>query len=202
MKVRIVRSRRRTRTVSARLVRDTLLVRAPENLPAERVEAFVTRFKERIRRRRLAEEMNRDDALDARARLLAARYLPPALPPFAAEYSPAQESIFGCCDRRAGRIRVSYRVRTMPRWVRDYVIIHELAHLLVPGHGRPFRDLVSRYPLAERARGFLIGAGMRRETPGPASCARGGPVPGERIRGGEARPDRVAAGGAAPREAR
>lgn len=202
MKVRIVRSRRRTRTVSARLVRDTLLVRAPEGLPAERLEAFVARFKERIRRRRLGEEMNRDGALDARARLLAARYLPPALPPFAAEYSPSQESVFGCCNRRTGRILVSHRVRTMPRWVRDYVIIHELAHLLVPGHGRLFRDLLSRYPLAERARGFLIGAGMGRETPGPASCARGGSAPGGRIQGEEARPDWSAAGDAAPWETR
>jgi predicted metal-dependent hydrolase len=40
--------------------------------------------------------------------------------------------------------------------VLDYVIVHELAHLVVPGHGRKFWGLVDRYPRAERARGWLM----------------------------------------------
>jgi predicted metal-dependent hydrolase len=44
----------------------------------------------------------------------------------------------------------------MPPWVLDYVIVHELAHLVVDGHGPVFDALVDRYPLAERARGYLI----------------------------------------------
>jgi hypothetical protein len=42
--------------------------------------------------------------------------------------------------------------------VRDYVLVHELAHLLVPGHGPDFWSLVQRYPRTERARGYLDGA--------------------------------------------
>jgi hypothetical protein len=45
----------------------------------------------------------------------------------------------------------------MPHWVRDYVLVHELAHLLVPGHGPDFWALVQRYPRTERARGYLDG---------------------------------------------
>jgi predicted metal-dependent hydrolase len=47
----------------------------------------------------------------------------------------------------------------MPRWVLDYVVVHELAHLVTPGHGPAFNALVDRYPKAERARGYLIAKG-------------------------------------------
>ena len=45
----------------------------------------------------------------------------------------------------------------MPSWVLDYVLVHELAHLRVPGHGPKFWALVDRYPRTERARGYLDG---------------------------------------------
>ncbi len=40
------------------------------------------------------------------------------------------------------------------------MIVHELAHLLEPNHGKRFKALVHRYPLAERAIGFLIATEM------------------------------------------
>jgi predicted metal-dependent hydrolase len=56
-------------------------------------------------------------------------------------------------------IRLSQAVADYPPWVRDYVIVHELAHLVVPDHSDRFWALVNRYPLTERARGFLIAKG-------------------------------------------
>jgi hypothetical protein len=45
----------------------------------------------------------------------------------------------------------------MPAWVLDYVILHELTHLLQPGHGGEFWSLLESYPRTERARGYLEG---------------------------------------------
>ncbi len=45
----------------------------------------------------------------------------------------------------------------MPTWVLDYVLVHELAHLMEPGHGPEFWARVNAYPRTERARGYLEG---------------------------------------------
>jgi hypothetical protein len=45
----------------------------------------------------------------------------------------------------------------MPQWVVDYVLVHELAHLLEAGHTDAFWSLVSAFPKTERARGYLEG---------------------------------------------
>jgi predicted metal-dependent hydrolase len=42
-----------------------------------------------------------------------------------------------------------------PGYVLDYVIVHELAHLVEHGHGPKFKDLEDRFPQRERAEGFL-----------------------------------------------
>ena len=46
----------------------------------------------------------------------------------------------------------------MPQWVIDYVLLHELAHLLVAGHDAAFWRLLEAYPETERAKAFLDGS--------------------------------------------
>ncbi|MFI5270049.1 MAG: M48 family metallopeptidase, partial [Chloroflexota bacterium] len=71
--------------------------------------------------------------------------------------------LHGSCTPSTGLIRINRRLSTLPRWVEDYVIAHELAHLLHAGHGARFWDVVNRYPLAERARGYLMALGYEGE---------------------------------------
>ena len=69
------------------------------------------------------------------------------------------------CTPAEGTIRLSRRLLDMPTWVQDYVLVHELAHLLEPGHGPSFWRLVERYPRTERARGYLDGVSAAANLP-------------------------------------
>ena len=93
----------------------------------------------------------------ARARQLSTTVLDGDAQPTSVRWVTNMASRWGSCTPSDGTIRVSGRLRDMPSWVLDYVLVHELAHLLVPGHGADFWELVGRYPRSERARGYLEG---------------------------------------------
>ena len=76
--------------------------------------------------------------------------------PATIDWSNRQLRRWGSCTVSEGRIRISDRLASMPDWVLDWVILHELAHLVVPHHGPPFQQIVSQYQLGERAEGYLI----------------------------------------------
>jgi hypothetical protein len=98
-----------------------------------------------------------DTELAARAADLSQRYLGGRAKPSSVAWSSNQGRRWGSCTPAEGTIRISTRVRGMPRWVLDYVLLHELAHLECAGHGPEFWALLDAYPRTERARGFLEG---------------------------------------------
>jgi hypothetical protein len=161
MEIKIIRSSRRRRTVAARLVDDCLLVRAPGNIPQERLDELVARFKDSFQRKKTKSELDRSQPLVEIAARLNKEYFGGKLFINSIEYVTNQNSKYGCCDYRKGNIRIAHTVGLMPSWVRDYVIMHEMAHLREPNHSQAFWDIVCRYKLSERARGFLIAQGFR-----------------------------------------
>ena len=57
---------------------------------------------------------------------------------------------------RTGTLSFSWRLALTPDWVLDYVVVHELAHLRVHGHGRQFWQLVAEHTRrASEARKWL-----------------------------------------------
>jgi len=118
---------------------------------------------ERVERARRKSERKGDGELLARARRLNMRYFDGKLAPTGIMYVDNQRTLHGSCTPSTGLIRISRRLASLPRWVEDYVIVHELAHLAYAGHGQRFWDLVNRYPLAERARGYLMALGYEGE---------------------------------------
>lgn len=154
--VEVRRSRKRLRTVTAYRDGDRIVVAIPARFTRaqerEWVRRMVGRLADQERRRRPS-----DEELTARAAELSARYLRGQAKPESVNWSTNQGRRWGSCTPTEGTIRISTRVRGMPRWVIDYVLLHELAHLLHPGHGAEFWAVLAAYPRTERARGFLEG---------------------------------------------
>src|SRR3954462_10983525 len=154
--VDVVRSARRRRTISAHRVGDRIVVHVPGRMSRAEESQWV----ERMARRVLAGEQRSrrsDTELLARARALSARFLDGRARPASVRWVDNQTSRWGSCTPEDASIRLSRRLVGMPDYVVDYVLLHELAHLLVPGHGPQFWAELSGYPRLERARGYLEG---------------------------------------------
>jgi predicted metal-dependent hydrolase len=159
VKVEIVRSPRRRKTVEAVKEGDRVVVRLPATLTRSEARRWVREMLERIEESERLRRLNEKRDLERRARELHLRYFGGRPPLRSIRYVANQRDRYGSCTPADGTIRLSHRLAEFPDWVRDYVIVHELAHLRVPDHSRWFWRLVRRYPLAERARGYLIARG-------------------------------------------
>jgi len=157
--VEVRRSQRRRRTVSAYRDGERVVVLIPDQFTrAEEIE-WVDKMLARLAARE--QRARRTDAeLLRRAHLLIGRYLDEhaaEAEPHSVRWVRNQNGRWGSCTPADRTIRISHRIQEMPDWVVDYVLLHELVHLVVSSHNDRFWELVGRYPKAERARGFLEG---------------------------------------------
>ncbi len=157
--IEVRRSRKRVRTVTAFRDGDTTVVSIPARFTRaqerEWVQRMVARLESQERRRRPS-----DTELAERAAGLSARYLGGRARAASVSWSSNQGRRWGSCTPLDATIRVSDRLQGMPAWVLDYVLLHELAHLLHAGHGPEFWAELESYPRTARARGFLEGVAL------------------------------------------
>lgn len=135
---------------------DTVVVLMPDRMSAAEERRWVATMLERLEKQS-ARRKPTDEALQRRAESLSARYLDGECDPVSVRWVDNQSARWGSCTVEDRTVRLSDRLQGMPLWVIDYVLLHELAHLRVPGHDDEFWELVNRYPRTERARGFLEG---------------------------------------------
>lgn len=154
--IEVRRSSRRKRTVSAYREGDRTIVLLPARMTAAEEQQWVATMLERLEAQERRSKPS-DDELWVRAQRLSSRYLDGRAKPTSVQWVSNQRSRWGSCTVQDGSIRLSDRLQGMPDWVVDYVLLHELAHLIEASHGPPFWALLSGYPEVERARGFLDG---------------------------------------------
>ena len=150
MKTEIVRSARRKKTIEAKVIDGVLRVYVPDSLSPEEEARWVEEMRNRLAQKVESERLD----LPRRAAELAGTYGLPQ--PDQIVFSDRQRKRWGACTPATGRIRISSKLAALPSWVVDYVIVHELAHLIHNNHSPAFWCLVDEYPLAERARGYLL----------------------------------------------
>ncbi|WP_411071940.1 M48 family metallopeptidase [Streptomyces sp. cmx-4-25] len=162
--VEVRRSARRSRTVSAYREGDRTVVLIPARMSEAEERRWVG-----VMLDKLAAKENRgvlgDRELAERARHLSDQYFDGRARPASVRWVINQNTRWGSCTPSEGSIRLSHRLRGMPEYVVDYVLLHELAHLLVPGHGPRFWRLLESYPRTERARGYLEGVAAAERLP-------------------------------------
>lgn len=153
--VRFVRVRRARRYVLRMRPDGTLRVAVPPFGSLAEATTFVRSQSEWIAQqharamRALARRPSSDEESVLRAR--AAQELPPRLLALAAQHGftvprvtvRAQRTLWGSCSRRRASISLNWRLVRMPDDVRDYILLHELAHLRHANHSRAFWRLVA-----------------------------------------------------------
>ena len=148
--MRVIRSAKRKKSSAARVVDGVIEVRIPSWMSDDQERATVAELVAKIEKKRAV-----DTAVDlmARGRSLATVYKLPMARDI--RWVTNQTTRWGSCSYEVGEIRISSRLARVPDWVLDYVLLHELTHLVESGHGPAFHRLMERYPRCERAEGFL-----------------------------------------------
>ncbi len=151
-------SARRKKTAGAHWEGDRIVVVVPTHLRGVEREVMVANLVGRLTKHRPNLHAS-DTELAERAAELGDRYLD-GVRASSIRWSKAQVKRWGSCTLATREIRISERLRVVPLWVLDAVIVHELAHLWEPNHSARFRALERRYPRQGEADTFLAGYGL------------------------------------------
>ncbi|MBW6517161.1 MAG: M48 family metallopeptidase [ANME-2 cluster archaeon] len=154
--VQVIRSKRRKKTVQAKVDGNRLVVYMPAGLNEKEESELIRKMKTKIENKRTRKALNNDNYLERRADEFNKKYFNGKLVIHSINYVTNQNTRRGSCTPARGSVRISHELAQMPKWVLDYVIMHEITHLEHPDHSRKFWNKVNEYKYTERARGFLI----------------------------------------------
>ena len=158
--VEVIRSARRKKTIQAKQEGNKLKIYLPAGLSKSEEAQWIEKLKAKIETKRLGRELNNDQYLEKRFNEFNDKYFGSQLSVNSIRYVTNQNIRSGSCTPAKGTIRISHKLAEMPNWVLDYVIMHEMTHLLYPDHSKRFWNKVNEYRYTERARGFLICRGI------------------------------------------
>ncbi|MDE3077287.1 MAG: hypothetical protein KGJ86_17870, partial [Chloroflexota bacterium] len=106
MNVEVIRSKRRTRTISAAVKGDTLVVTIPARLSTAEEREWVRKMVDRVERARRKGQRHREADLEARAHRLNMRFFEGKLTFTAVIYVDNQRTLYGSCTPSTGLIRI------------------------------------------------------------------------------------------------
>lgn len=146
--VLIVRSAKRKKTISSQWRDDRLVIQVPAALDETTERKFVDEMLAKYRKGRHQRAAGHsDEALQRRAAVLDRKYFNAVAAPQSVRWVANQTKRWGSASYRQRTIRLSAQLQHMPTWVQDYVLVHELAHLVAPRarHGYEFQALLNRF---------------------------------------------------------
>lgn len=142
---------------------DHIVLRIPPWLRRKEIPRLLEDIQAELKRKAEKAARRTHDDLAQRARYINRKYFDGRVKWEAIRWVSNMEKRLGSATLGGsthGHIRISDKIRHWPQWVIDYVIAHELTHLLLPKEGhspRFWATLRQAYPLTERARGFIKG---------------------------------------------
>lgn len=152
--IEVRRSTRRKKTIEAYRNGEKVIVAIPARMSQREANQVVDEMVKKILH---DESIPTKEELFARAQLLNNKYLDGKATPASVDWSSRMSRIWGACTIEDKTIRISDRLRDAPEYALDYLLLHELIHILIPGHGSDFRELLERYPELARAEGYFEG---------------------------------------------
>lgn len=152
----LIRSDRKT--ISASVKGGKLTVSAPRSASSEVIEKFLQKHREWIYKHLILEHerLAKNESLTpdkvAKLKREAKEYLKSKTEYFSKimglKYGrvtiTSAEQRFGSCSSK-GNICYSYRLMLYPEAAREYVVVHELAHLVEMNHSKKFYAIVEKY---------------------------------------------------------
>lgn len=154
--VRVIKSKRRKRNIAAYRESGSIVISVPFRTTRAQISELIPEMVGKVIANEKRSRRSEAD-LEERAHHLMTQYLPEISErPLSIGWRSMNER-WGSCTTIDRTIRISDRLASAPRYVLDYVLVHELIHLRTPGHGEDFQNFLARYPDGPRAEAFLEG---------------------------------------------